>query len=61
MTAHNLTQRRARLLREIAYFAERVAATSAPATPRQRAANTKAARCLAERAKRLAELPWEAS
>lgn len=58
MTSHNLNQRRARLLREISHFAERVAATADPTTPRERAAHTTAARCLAERAKQLAALPW---
>lgn len=58
MTPHNLTQHRARLLREIAHFAERVSATAAAETPAQRTAHTRALRCLTDRARRLAELPW---
>lgn len=57
-TAHNLRQRRARLLREIAHHAAALAGNPGPKQPAKRTAHTRAARCLAERAKRLAELDW---
>jgi hypothetical protein len=57
-TAHNLRQRRARVLREIAHYAAALAANTDPATPHQRTAHTRAARCLAARAKLLAETQW---
>lgn len=57
-TAHNLRQKRARLLREIAHHAAALAANQDPDNQYRRTAHTRAARCLAERAKRLAELGW---
>lgn len=57
-SAHNLRQKRARLLREIAHYAAAIAANTEPANQYQRTAHTRAARCLASRAKQLAELDW---
>lgn len=57
-TAHNLRQRRARLVREIAHYAAALAANPEPTQAAQRTAHTRAARCLAARAKLLAELDW---
>lgn len=57
-TAYNLRQKRGRLLREIAHHAAALAANPDPAQPAKRNAHTRSARCLAARAKRLAELGW---
>lgn len=61
ITSHIIRQRRARLLREIAHFAAAIAATPDPTDCRVRAAHNRAARCLAARARRLAELGWPKS
>lgn len=58
MTAHNLRQRRARLVREIAHHAADLAANPEPTRAAQLTAHTRAARCLAVRAKLLAEIDW---
>lgn len=58
MNPHNIRQRRARLRREIAHYAAALAANPDPQQAAQRTAHTRAARCLADRAKRLAETGW---
>lgn len=57
-TTHNLRQRRARLVREIAHYAAAIANNPEPEQAAQRTAHTRAARCLAARAKKLAETDW---
>lgn len=57
-SAHNLRQQRARLLREVAHYAAALAGNPEPADQHRRTAHTRAARCLAARAKQLAEIDW---